>query len=240
MDVNDVYKLYVLAIYFHYGVTAFNWLNNTKQNTITTEILVPMGWMKAKTPKNTSLPFQRQLFFSYPFHSWLFPSNSKKTPLDIQTPKHNKQKHQTSGGWYIDLGNWLAILRKKLSMPTFLQRSVFRLSEVRLLSNFYMIFLEHDWKLGQSGRGDVSLWSTLPETNSSPLKKGHSKRKRSYSNRWFPGAMFVSGRIQTNRVPVILKWWNHNPITPWLNCLENIVFINFRPVLGCPRKLVNA
>ena len=37
--------------------------------------------------------------------------------------------------------------------------------------------------------------STLPETNSSPLKIGNPKRKRSYSNHPFSGATLVSGRV---------------------------------------------
>ncbi len=36
---------------------------------------------------------------------------------------------------------------------------------------------------------------TLPETNGSHLKVGHPKRKRSYSNHPFSGAMLVSGRV---------------------------------------------
>ena len=36
---------------------------------------------------------------------------------------------------------------------------------------------------------------TLPETNSSPLKIGHPKRKRSSSNRHVSGVKLVSGRV---------------------------------------------
>ena len=36
---------------------------------------------------------------------------------------------------------------------------------------------------------------TLPETNTLHLKIGNSKRKRSYSNHPFAGAMLVSGRV---------------------------------------------
>ena len=38
------------------------------------------------------------------------------------------------------------------------------------------------------------LKTTLPETNSSPLKMGHPKRKQSYSNHSFSGAFAVSFR----------------------------------------------
>ena len=37
--------------------------------------------------------------------------------------------------------------------------------------------------------------NTLPETNSSHLKIGHPKRKRSYSSHPFSGAMLVSGKV---------------------------------------------
>ncbi len=37
--------------------------------------------------------------------------------------------------------------------------------------------------------------STLPEPNSSPLKIGRLKRKRSYSTHPFSGAMLISGRV---------------------------------------------
>ena len=37
--------------------------------------------------------------------------------------------------------------------------------------------------------------STLPKTNSSPKKIGHTKRKKWYSNHPFSGAMLVSGRV---------------------------------------------
>ena len=48
--------------------------------------------------------------------------------------------------------------------------------------------------------------STLPETNiKSPLKIGHPKRKRSYSNHPFSGAkMLVSGRVW-------IFWSSHHP-----------------------------
>ena len=42
----------------------------------------------------------------------------------------------------------------------------------------------------------VFVWNcTLPETNSSSLKIGHPKRKRSYSNHPFSGAMLVLGSV---------------------------------------------
>ncbi len=51
---------------------------------------------------------------------------------------------------------------------------------------------------------------TLPKTNSSPLKIGHPKRKRSYSNHPFSGAMLVSGRVN---IPVPWILWDTRPIS---------------------------
>ena len=65
---------------------------------------------------------------------------------------------------------------------------------------------------------------TLPETNSSHLKKGRPKRKRSYSNHPFSGAkMLVSGRVfslallreTSSRLLEVdrttYSWWFRNP-----------------------------
>ena len=41
----------------------------------------------------------------------------------------------------------------------------------------------------------MEVWFTLPETNSSPLKIGHHKRKGSSSNHPFSGAMLALGRV---------------------------------------------
>ena len=43
---------------------------------------------------------------------------------------------------------------------------------------------------------------TLPKTNSLHLKIGHPKRKRSYSNHPFSGAMLVSGRIKRRKIKI--------------------------------------
>ena len=48
-----------------------------------------------------------------------------------------------------------------------------------------------------------SYCSTLPKTDSLPLKIGHPKRKQSYSNHPFHpflGAMLVSGRVSGDRI----------------------------------------
>ena len=48
---------------------------------------------------------------------------------------------------------------------------------------------------------------TLPETNELPLKIGHPKRKRSYSNHPFSGAkMLVSGRVFKSHKKKIIPW----------------------------------
>ena len=56
--------------------------------------------------------------------------------------------------------------------------------------------LKH-WTIeGSRYRIPLLKYHTLPETNSSPLKIGHPKRKRSYSKHPFSGAkMLVSGRV---------------------------------------------
>ena len=49
---------------------------------------------------------------------------------------------------------------------------------------------------GPEWKSQLDSKPTLPKTNRSPLKIGHPKRKRSYSNHPFSGAkMLVSGRV---------------------------------------------
>ena len=51
-----------------------------------------------------------------------------------------------------------------------------------------------------------NMTPTLPETNSSPLKIGHPKRKRSYSNHPFSEAKGVTPKILADSL-VITMWY---------------------------------
>ena len=104
-------------------------------------------------------------------------------------------------------------------------------------TNGWSIFME-ELLSGRTIWKVTTIWTTLPKTNSSPLKmvgfpSSESPKIQGASN--FRGELLVSGSVPNLFSP---DFWNHQPHDPrkW----DDSVFTYMKPLklLGCPRKLV--
>ena len=85
---------------------------------------------------------------------------------------------------------------------------------------------------------DSEIWSwpiTLPETNSSPLKVGHPKRKLVFQPSIFRGKLLVSGRVSfsfctmgLNDYIIMIVWlYPEKLLLTWILLLQNTMYKAF-------------